>query len=104
MFCSLISVVVKVICVLTGRKVVFDDRIMAIVVRLADEDGTWECVNRVAHITIGTRDDSTKPKQSNELLTKWLEVGATEGTNIQEVVFQVQSTIKGVIKGVPSRF
>ena len=82
----------------------FNDQIMAIVVRLVDEIGTWECVNRVAHITIGTRDDSIKPRQSNELLAKWLEVGATEGTNIQEVVFQVQSTIKGAVKGVLSRF
>jgi tRNA ligase len=77
---------------------------MAIVVRIVDEQSRWECVNRVAHITVGTRDDAVKPKESNDLLARWLEVGAGgEDTKIQEVVFEEKPTLKGVVKGVLSR-
>lgn len=82
----------------------FDDRIMAIVVRIVDGEGKWECVNRVAHITVGTRDDAVKPKESNDLLGKWLEEGTGgEGSKIQEVVFDEKPMIKGVVRGVLSR-
>ncbi|KAL2120936.1 hypothetical protein VTJ04DRAFT_4963 [Mycothermus thermophilus] len=104
------------------ERVVFDDRIMAIVVRLipvedadddaaappAAEDGSekkpkWECVNRVAHITIGTRDDSVKPKESNDLLARWLETGSGEGTGIGELVIEGKPVLRGVVRGVLSR-
>ncbi|POS86774.1 hypothetical protein EPUL_001535, partial [Erysiphe pulchra] len=49
--------------------VVWDSRVMAVVVRLIDKG--WECVNAVAHITIGTREESIKPKESNDLLLRW---------------------------------
>jgi tRNA ligase len=76
---------------------------MAIVVRLVDEEEKWVCVNRVAHITVGTRDGSVKPKESNDLLARWLEEGATGENNINEVVFEQKPTLKGVVKGVLSR-
>jgi tRNA ligase len=83
---------------------VFDDRIMAIVVRIVDGEGKWECVNRVAHITVGTRDDAVKPKESNDLLAKWLEEGTGgEENKIQEVVFEEKPMVKGAVKGVLSR-
>lgn len=85
-------------------QVVFDDRIMAIVVRLADQDDQWQCVNRVAHITVGTRDDSVKPKESNDLLARWLEVGSSPETKIGEVVFAGKPTVKGTVMPVLSRF
>ncbi|KAK4072107.1 hypothetical protein Trihar35433_4171 [Trichoderma harzianum] len=89
-------------CDVLLERVVFDDRIMAIVVRLFDEENKWECVNKVAHITVGTRDAAVKPKESNDLLAKWLEVGAgNEG--IQEVVFADKPTLKGQVKGVTPR-
>lgn len=84
-------------------QIVFDPRIMAIVVRLTDSDDKWTCVNRVAHITVGTRDDSVKPRESNDLLAKWLEQGCTSDNEIQEVVFGDKATIKGQVKGVLSR-
>ncbi|KAL7948694.1 RNA ligase domain-containing protein [Trichoderma barbatum] len=91
-------------CDLILERVVFDDRIMAIVVRIVDEGNKWECVNRVAHITVGTRDAAVKPKESNDLLAKWLETGAGgEGNVIQEVVFADKPTVKGLVKGVLSR-
>jgi tRNA ligase len=101
------------------ERVVFDDRIMAIVVRLvpnSPEDENinaghpelparpkWECVNRVAHITVGTRDDSVKPKESNDLLARWLEQGSGEGTGIGELLIEGKPLIKGTVKGVLAR-
>ncbi|PNP59565.1 hypothetical protein THARTR1_00738 [Trichoderma harzianum] len=89
-------------CDVLLERVVFDDRIMAIVVRLFDAENKWECVNKVAHITVGTRDAAVKPKESNDLLAKWLEVGAgNEG--IQEVVFADKPALKGQVKGITYR-
>ncbi|KAL2129542.1 hypothetical protein VTI74DRAFT_7626 [Chaetomium olivicolor] len=101
------------------ERVVFDKRIMAIVVRLipaSPEDENinagnpelpakprWECVNRVAHITVGTRDDSVKPKESNDLLARWLEQGSGEGTGIGELLIEGKPLVKGVVRGVLSR-
>ncbi|KAK0643338.1 fungal tRNA ligase phosphodiesterase domain-containing protein [Cercophora newfieldiana] len=99
------------------ERVVYDDRIMAIVVRLVPsaEDANinensagpakpkWECVNRVAHITIGTRDDSVKPKESNDLLARWLEAGSSPETKISDLVIEGKPLVKGTVKGVLSR-
>lgn len=76
---------------------------MAIVVRLISEDDKWQCVNRVAHITVGTRDDGVKPKESNDLLEKWLEVGSAPETEVGEVVFEERPVLKGRVIGVLSR-
>ncbi|KAM0555716.1 hypothetical protein ACHAPJ_006107 [Fusarium lateritium] len=91
-------------CDVMLERVVFDDRIMAVVVRLADQDDQWLCVNRVAHITVGTRDDSVKPKESNDLLAKWLEVGSSPETKIDEVVFTNKPTLKGTVTPVLSKW
>lgn len=71
---------------------------MAVVVRLIDP--TWECVNQVAHVTIGTREDGIKPKESNDLLARWLNDGI--GGDIQEIVLSKDS-IEGTVRGVLSR-
>lgn len=75
---------------------------MAIVVRLLDHTGNWECVNRVAHITVGTRDNAVKPKESNDLLSKWIETGV-DGEHVFEVVLEEKPVLKGVVRGVLSR-
>ncbi|KAI0803925.1 RNA ligase-domain-containing protein [Xylaria sp. FL0064] len=90
-------------CEIMLERVVFDDRIMAIVVRLLDQEGKWTCVNRVAHITVGTRDDGVKPKESNDLLARWLDVGSGGDTGIGERVFEGRPTLKGTVRGVLSR-
>ncbi|KAK3688335.1 fungal tRNA ligase phosphodiesterase domain-containing protein [Podospora appendiculata] len=109
-------------CEVLLERVVYDDRIMAIVVRLVprledvvsvaaapgDAEGSatrpkWECANRVAHITVGTRDDSVKPKESNVLLTRWLEQGSGPETKINELLIEGKPLLKGVVKGVLSR-
>lgn len=82
----------------------FDDRVMAIVVRLNDQENQgWQCVNSIAHITIGTRDDSVKPKESNDLLQRWVNNGANGETGIEELVFDKKEYIEGFVKGVLSR-
>ena len=74
---------------------------MALVVRLLDIEDKWKCVNRVAHITVGTRDGSVKPKESNDLLAAWLDEGTTEKR--KEVVFDQKPTLQGEVKPVLSR-
>ncbi|KAM0325721.1 hypothetical protein ACHAQA_007021 [Verticillium albo-atrum] len=90
-------------CGVEMERVVFNDRVMAIVVRLNDQDQTWQCVNHIAHITIGTREDGIKPKESNDLLARWLSDGVGEETGIWEVVFDNKQTIEGSVQGVMSR-
>ncbi|KAH8159188.1 hypothetical protein CIB48_g9061 [Xylaria polymorpha] len=82
-------------CEVMLERVVFDNRIMAIVVRLLDQEDKWTCVNKVAHITVGTRDDWVKPKESNDLLARWLDVGSGDNTGIGEQVFEGKPTLKG---------
>jgi tRNA ligase len=74
---------------------------MAIVVRLLDPK--WTTTNRIAHVTIGTRDDTVKPKESNELLSRWLEAGAGEKNGIKERAFQPKPTVQGAVRGVLAR-
>jgi tRNA ligase len=74
---------------------------MAIVVRLPDEQ--WACVNQVPHITIGTRDETVKPKESNELLKRWLELGSGDESGIGDVLIEGSVVLQGEVKGVLSR-
>ena len=78
----------------------FDDRVMAFVVRLLPKEGEFESVNQVAHITVGTRDSSVKPKESNDLLAKWLEGAAERDEGIRDVVLGERRTLAGVVRGV----
>jgi tRNA ligase len=73
---------------------------MAIVVRIIDAE--WDCVNLIPHITVGTRGNEVKPKESNDLLKRWLEVGSTE-TGISDVMIQGSITLTGGVKGILSR-
>ncbi|KAI1377001.1 tRNA ligase [Hypoxylon crocopeplum] len=90
-------------CDVQLERVVYNDRIMAIVVRLLDEEQKWTCINKVPHITIGTRDDGVKPKESNDLLAQWLEVGSGGDTGIGERMVEGKTTVKGNVRGVLSR-
>lgn len=90
-------------CNVLLERVIFDDRIMAIVVRILDEEGKWTCVNKIPHVTIGTRDDSVKPKESNDLLARWLEVGSGGDTNIGERALENKPVVKGSVRAVLSK-
>lgn len=76
---------------------------MAIVVRIDDTSNTWECTNRVAHITVGTRDSTVKPKESNDLLAKWLNDGVSPEGTIREVVFADKVPVTCGVHAVLSR-
>lgn len=75
---------------------------MAIVVRLVDEG--WECINPVVHITVGTRGDEVKPKESNDLLRRWLEVGSGDESGIGEVAIEGRIVLDGFVRGILSRY
>jgi tRNA ligase len=74
---------------------------MTIVARIVDEG--WECVNPVAHVTVGTREDAVKPKESNDLLKRWIEVGSGDEAGIGEVVIPGRLVLDGIVKGILSR-
>ncbi|KAL2888524.1 hypothetical protein HOO65_030025 [Ceratocystis lukuohia] len=84
------------------ERVVFNDKIMAIVVRLHDPTNTWVCTNNIAHITIGTYDNTTKPRESNDLLAEWLENGP-KGV-IREISLEDRPEVDGHVMGVAQRF
>lgn len=88
-------------CKVLLERVVWNDRIMAIVARLVDEG--WECANKVAHITVGTRGDEVKPKESNDLLGRWIEHGSGGETGIGEIAIEGRQVVHGTVKGVLSR-
>ncbi|MCJ1387492.1 hypothetical protein MMC18_000335 [Xylographa bjoerkii] len=80
------------------ERVVWDDRIMCIVARIVDQG--WESVNAIPHVTIGTANSSIKPKESNDLLSRWLRDGASEETGIHELLLQGEADVYGEVKAV----
>lgn len=74
---------------------------MAIVARLVDEG--WECTNQVAHLTVGTRGNDVKPKESNDLLKQWMEVGSGDASGIGEAAIGGRLVLEGTVKGILSR-
>lgn len=88
-------------CKVLLERVVWDNRIMAIVARLVD--GDWECANEVAHVTVGTNGPEVKPKESNDLLKRWLVEGSGDESRIGEVAIEGRHIVDGVVRGNLSR-
>ena len=86
-------------CRVRLERVVWDDRVMCIVVRLLDEG--WETANSIAHITVGTADQNIKPKESNDLLQRWMESGSQTGIADFEVAGYVElcGSVRAVMQG-----
>ena len=86
-------------CRVRLERVVWDDRVMCIVVRLLDEG--WETANSIAHITIGTAHQDIKPKESNDLLQRWMDSGSQTGIADFEVAGHVeaQGNVRAVMQG-----
>ncbi|KAL9638086.1 MAG: hypothetical protein Q9164_001785 [Protoblastenia rupestris] len=83
-------------CRVRLEKLVWDDRVMCIVARLLDEG--WESVNEVAHVTVGTAREGIKPKESNDLLKKWLgEEGGVMEKDVEGFV-EVPGEIRAVMQ------
>lgn len=85
-------------CRVQLERVIWDRRLMCMVVRLLDEG--WESTNSVAHITLGTASLDIKPKESNTLLEKWLEVGSGGETGIEEIEIKGNIVLDGTVKAV----
>lgn len=91
------------------ERLVWSDKIMAFVVRIlppaTDGEGgdSWPCVNPVAHITVGTASSEVKPKESNDLLQQWLQVGSGEGTGIWEAEVPGYKVLDGEVRPVMMR-
>ena len=86
-------------CQVQLERVVWSDSIMAVVVRLVSEG--WECINAVPHITVGTKSNDVKPKESNDLLQQWLQLGSGEETGISEAVIKgviIDGTVHGILQ------
>lgn len=92
------------------ERVIWDDRVMAIVASLPDageeEKGGFKSVNEVAHVTVGTARGEIKPRESNELLKRWrsgnVEAGEGRGV-VMEVVVKGSVVLEGVVRGMLSR-
>jgi tRNA ligase len=74
---------------------------MTIVARLVGED--WECANEVAHVTVGTSGPEVKPKESNDLLKRWLLEGSGDESGIGEVAIEGRHVVDGIVRGILSR-
>ncbi|KAL8715631.1 MAG: hypothetical protein Q9225_006373 [Loekoesia sp. 1 TL-2023] len=85
-------------CRVRLERVVWDGRVMCIVARLLDEG--WKSVNVVAHVTVGTASQNIKPKESNDLLERWLEVGSGGETGIGELLLEGNVILQGTVKAV----
>ena len=85
-------------CRVLLERIVWDERVMCIVARLLDEG--WDTANAVAHITVGTASQDIKPKESNDLLQKWMVNGAERG--IRECEIDGHVTAHGNVVAVMS--
>jgi tRNA ligase len=98
-------------CSVHMERVVWDDRIMCFVIRLhgsstlgaTGEELVFESVNPVAHVTVGTADASIKPKESNDLLQRWLNGGSGAHTGIGELAVKGNVVLEGSVRGVLGR-
>ena len=107
-------------CNVRLNKVVWDDRVMCFVARLLQsEEGEkhynsntpnddskeekFRTVNPMAHITIGTASDDIKPKESNDLLQRWLQLGSGGSTGINELPIAGNVVLDGTVKATMRR-
>ena len=83
-------------CRVLLERIVWDNRVMCIVARLLDEG--WETVNAIAHVTVGTAGPDIKPKESNELIQRWLDDERHEG--IEERAIEGHLELDGTVRAV----
>jgi tRNA ligase len=85
------------------ERLVWDNRIMCFVVRLQGGSEEWTTTNKVPHVTVGTVNPNVKPKESNDLLARWLEIGSGGQTGIWEEKVVGNVVLDGSVKGVLQR-
>lgn len=89
------------------ERLVWDERVMAFVVRIlpsechqeTNEAGSWPCANATPHITVGTASPDIKPKESNEMLRRWLEGDHSQG-KIWEREVPEMKVLEGTVRAV----
>jgi tRNA ligase len=87
------------------ERLVWDTRIMAFVVRIlpfndqieGSGQADFPCANTIPHVTVGTVAPSVKPKESNDLLKRWLELGSGGDTGIFEAEVPGVKVVEGTI-------
>jgi tRNA ligase len=93
------------------ERVVWDERVMGIVVRILPSEeyhpgsgNDWPCANAIPHITIGTVSPDVKPKETNDLLARWMD-GNEEGNGpkIWEKEIPGMKVLEGTVKAVMQR-
>ena len=86
-------------CRIRFERLIWNHRVMCVIVRLLDEG--WETANEIPHVTIGTANSDIKPKESNDLLQQWMQLGATGGIMEQDIEGHVElyGTVKAVMQG-----
>jgi tRNA ligase len=104
-------------CSVHLERLIWDDRIMCFVIRLngsstlqinteqgsTTEELVFESTNPVAHVTVGTASPDIKPKESNDLLQRWLNEGSGGNTGIGELPVKGSVMLKGSVRGVLGR-
>lgn len=97
------------------ERLVWDNRLMAFVVRIlpptenesesgsAAKDPGYPCANAIPHVTVGTVSAGVKPKESNDLLRRWVEVGSGGETGIWEAEVKGVKVVEGVVGVVMMR-
>ena len=93
------------LCKVRLERLVWDSRVMAFVVRLSPFDANGEqfnTVNHTAHITVGTASPDIKPKESNDLLARWLQEGSGQN-GIIELAVKGTVELEGTVKGILAR-
>ncbi|KXS96755.1 hypothetical protein AC578_5350 [Pseudocercospora eumusae] len=93
------------VCSVRLERLIWDSRCMAFIVRLQPAEGSTEqfqTTNKTAHITVGTASPDIKPKESNDMLARWLQEGS--GANgINEMAVKGNVELEGTVKGILSR-
>ncbi|KAJ5212571.1 uncharacterized protein N7498_004217 [Penicillium cinerascens] len=82
------------------ERLVWDNRIMTFVARILPAEGEVDelpCANAIAHITVGTASADVKPKESNDLLQRWVEVGSGVESGISEAEVTGVKVVEGVV-------
>ena len=93
------------------ERAVWDKRVMSIVVRVlpltspqpTDDGDQWPCVNDVPHITIGTASPDIKPKESNDVLRRWLAGDQSQG-RIWEKVLPEMKILEAAVRPVMQKW
>ncbi|KAL3435211.1 fungal tRNA ligase phosphodiesterase domain-containing protein [Aspergillus tetrazonus] len=95
------------------ERLIWDDKIMTFVARImpgepensgdnAEPQPDWVCVNPLPHVTVGTVSPAVKPKESNDLLQRWLQEGS-QGTGIWEMEIPGVKVVNGTVNVTMSR-